>query len=608
MAVDANNRSVFELRASFRDPVRQKLFSLMRGSIERLFLLDQLDHIYQCASRGADGNGDFLAAVMQHMRISYDVSPEDRQRICGGGPVVVVANHPFGGIEGIVLLRLLQEIRPDVKMMANYLLSRMPELGPHSFFVDPFDLPRSPTSNVRPIKECIRWIRDGHMLMVFPSGTVSHLKLHEGVVADPKWSGTIARIIRMTEAPAQPVFVEGRNGALFQLMGLIHPRLRTAMLPRELINKQGTTLRFHIGSVVPFERLRQLQQDDEMMEYLRLRTYILMGRGQNGVRVPAPPLRPARRAELPPVADALHPDTIAQDIALLPAEAQLLESDDFVVYATAADQIPNVLHEIGRLREVTFRAAGEGTGRASDLDRFDHHYHHLLLWNRAKRELVGAYRVGRSDEILARKGKKGLYTSTLFRYSRALLDHMGPSLELGRSFVRPEYQRSYSALLLLWKGIGRMVVREPRYRHLFGPVSINNEYNTLSRQMMEQFMRANNFRRDWARFVKPRHPPGRVRRQRWNPEIFRRTITTTDDMSDLVGEIERDRKGIPVLLKQYLKLGGKLLGFNVDPEFSDVLDGLIWVDLLDLDPRILARFLGREGATSFRAYHGRAMT
>ena len=603
MAQPDPDRNVFSLKVSFNDPFRRNLFKVIRRSVERLFFLEQINRVYEAASRMREGE-DFLAASMRAMDVTPEVSAEDLARVPREGPCMVVANHPFGGIEGLVLLQVLRSVRPDTKIMANYLLQRMPEMEQFAIFVNPFGGKAASAANIGAIKACIRWLQEGHLLLVFPSGEVSHLDLRRREIVDPQWNPTIARIIRKGRAGALPVFVEGRNSALFQMMGLLHPRLRTAMLPREMVNKRGSRLRFRIGTPVPFARLDAIEGDGEMMEYLQLRTYILKGRAAD---YNAPAGTPRAGAAMMPVAEGLYPETLAQDIYLLPPECLLLETEEFAVYAARADQIPRVLHEIGRLREITFRGVGEGTGREIDLDRFDRYYLHLILWNRRKNELVGAYRVGKTDEILARYGKRGLYTSTLFRYRRKLLQRMGPALELGRSFIRAEYQRNYASLLLLWKGIGKLIVREPKYRHLFGPVSINNEYNTLSRQMLEVFLRANNFRTDWARYVKPRHHPARPNPRRWNPRVFQRAIRDPEEISELIAEIEKDRKGVPVLLKQYLKLGGKLLSFNVDPKFCDVLDGLIWVDLLDTDPRIIVRFIGREAAETFLRFHGRSL-
>jgi putative hemolysin len=271
------------------------------------------------------------------------------------------------------------------------------------------------------------------------------------------------------------------------------------------------------------------------------------------------------------------------------------------VYFAAAHEIPQLLREIGRERERTFREVGEGTGRELDLDVFDRSYLHLFVWSRANRELVGAYRIGRSDDLLREQGLGGLYTSTLFAYKPRLFESMGPALEMGRSFIRPEYQRSYVGLLLLWKGIGQLVQREPRYATLFGPVSISADYRSASQRLLVAFLEQNRYVHEWSRWVRPRCPAGR--------ELHRGLpfgpgrLADLEDVSSFISEIEADQKGVPILLRQYLKLGGRLLGFNVDPDFSNVLDVLIMVDLRRTDEKILARYMGREGASAFLAHH-----
>jgi putative hemolysin len=273
------------------------------------------------------------------------------------------------------------------------------------------------------------------------------------------------------------------------------------------------------------------------------------------------------------------------------------------VFSATADQIPYVLKEIGRLRERTFRAVGEGTGKPCDIDEFDQLYTHLFVWNMEQLEIVGSYRLGPTDEILRHAGRQMLYTDTLFRFRPALLEQLVPALELGRSFVRQEYQRSASALMLLWKGIGAHVVRNPRYKLLFGPVSISSTYQTASQQLMVEFLRANSFLDEEARLVRPRNAfkPG------VGDSLYRCDRTpiagSIDDVSELVAELEEDEKGVPVLLRQYLRLGGKLLAFNIDPEFANVVDGLVLMDLTRADPRVLAKYMGNAGAGAFLRYH-----
>jgi len=560
--------------------------------LERALALDRLDRLYQSLPPAADID-TFLQQVLDTFGIDYRVEAAELAQIPEEGGVVVVANHPFGALEGVVLAALLRRVRPDVKVMANFLLARVPELAPLFIGVDPFGGREAARRNTAPLREAVRWVRGGGALVIFPAGEVAH-RTHPGApVTDPPWSLTLARLLRLTRAPALPVYFHGANSPLFQILGMVHPRLRTALLPRELLNKARSTLPVRIGALLPFAGLASLK-DAALVEALRLRTCML-------AEAPSKPL-PAQECAVP-VADAGPPELLAAEVSALPTDQQLLESGEMVVCWARAEQAPRLLQEIGRLRELTFRETGEGTGRERDIDLYDSYYLHLFVWNRAKGELVGAYRLGLADRIVARYGKRGLYSHSLFRYRSRLLAMLNPAIELGRSFVRAEYQRSFSPLLLLWKGIGAFIARHPRYRILFGPVSISNDYHTLSRRMLVEFLKANNYLPELARHVRARRP--------FRPGAGAAPLAPPADLeavSALVAQIEADRKGIPVLLRQYLKMGGRLLGFNVDDQFSDALDGLIMVDLRQTDPRMLARYMGREAAQRFLARHNGAST
>ncbi|MEO8006444.1 MAG: GNAT family N-acyltransferase [Betaproteobacteria bacterium] len=279
----------------------------------------------------------------------------------------------------------------------------------------------------------------------------------------------------------------------------------------------------------------------------------------------------------------------------------LVRSGNFSVYYARADQMPWCLQEIGRLRETAFREVGEGTGRPTDVDLFDAYYVHLFVWDHAADMIVGAYRLGLADEILARYGKRGLYTHSLFKYADPALRALNPAIELGRSFVRSEYQRSFSPLMLLWRGIGEFIVRHPRYATLFGAVSISNDYEAASRRLIVDYLSANNLEQSLARHVKPRHAFLDATAQDRKQLAL---LNDIEDLSRMVKSIERDGKGVPILLKQYLKLGGRLLAFSADRKFANALDGLIMVDLRASEPRILARYLGDEGAAGFLSHHG----
>ena len=590
----------------------RRLFSYAVPALDRVLGLKPLAKIYKKILSGTQSYStsvEFIELVHEHLGVVPDVREESLRRIPKTGPLIVVSNHPFGGIEATILLSVLSKLRPDVKFMANFILGSLPETRDFCIYVNPFGGDSAARTNLHPLRETIEWVQKGGALCVFPSGTVSHFQWRGWEVSDPKWNPTVGRLIRKTGAPVLPIYFPGHNGPLFQAAGVIHPLLRTVMLAREFYNKKNSSVRLKIGNLVPFAKLNSFTTDAELMTYLRLRTYILGNEqaGKNFVMRPSAMKKLLRNTKrrLERIVPAVDSDAMSREIARLNAHQTLIEAGDMQVLYARSKQIPNILREIGRLREISFRAVNEGTGKSLDLDNFDTYYTHLFVWNRAKQELVGAYRLAKTDRILRHFGKNGLYTSTLFDYRTPLLQQIGPALELGRSFVRPEYQRNVGSLLLLWKGIAHYVGRFPRYKILFGPVSINNEYDSVSRELITTFLRTNNYLPDLARLIKARNPMTRTKLKGMDIETTGFVVKDIRDVSDLLHDIEAQQKTIPVLLKQYLKVGGKLLGFNVDTSFGDVLDGLIFVDLLETELKLLERYMSPEGAHEFLVYHNR---
>lgn len=586
----------FHLHGVLRPTPVAPINHTIERALARLLDLRRLDRLYLDLPASTDSS-HFAQQVLELFNIGYRVPDTELQRIPRSGGAVLVANHPFGAIEGVIMAHLLQKVRPDVRILANRFLTRIPELRELFLAVDVFGGAQAAQQNATALREAVRWVKSGGLLLTFPAGEVAHWRTTEKAITDPPWQPMMGRLIRMTGAPVVPVHIGGANSLLFQLLGLVHPRLRTALLPREMTNKAHRTIALRVGKPVAPQRLARFADDTQRINFLRLRTYAL----QDAASDATPALAP-ETDKLAPLADAIDPTRLEHEIARLPANQHLVSSGEFDVYCGYAEQIPLLMQEIGRLRELTFRDTGEGTGKASDIDLFDSYYLHLFLWNREKRELAGAYRLGQVDEILKLFGRKGLYTQTLFRYGQGLLNRLGPALELGRSFVRREYQRSFSPLMLLWRGIGEYIARHPRYRVLFGPVSISREYQTVSQQLMVEFLRANRFAADLAPLVKPRRPFRARRSATWR-ELKGNPVNGIEPVSELIADIEPDSKGVPILIKHYLKMGGRVLGFNVDPDFSDVLDGLIMVDLTETDSKMLARYMGAEGAEGFLAHH-----
>jgi putative hemolysin len=541
--------------------------------------------------------------ILRLLDITYMLSSTDLARIPGQGPLVVVANHPFGGIEGIILGDLLQRIRPQTKILGNYLLERIAPIRDSLIPVDPFGNQSSVPSNATSFRNCLKWLKSGNCLIAFPAGEVSHYCHRQRQISDPPWSPHVAALVRMSGAQVLPVFFPGRNSMLFNLMGLVHPRFRTMMLARELVARMASRISLFVGAGIPPARMKTFQHDHALIRWLRFKTYFLANRMENNDRPLIPEelrMRKEKKPEtlVPPVSGGL----LSAEVAALPESNRLVCHKHLAVVIADSEQIPHLLREIGRLREKTFREVGEGTGKPMDVDLFDSYYRHLILWNAEKSEVVGAYRMGDTRDILSRFGPKGLYTHSLFRFKPGIFRYLSDSLELGRSFVRSEYQRQPNCLALLWKGIGAYLVRNPGYRILFGPVSISDSYHRVSKQIMIQFLNRQCTSRSLCAQVSPRCPVRFSSGRRLNGMESNLSTGSIDDVSIMVSEIEGDGKRIPVLVKHYLKMNGQFIAFNVDRDFGHAIDGLVVVDLMKTKIKLLERFMGVDGCSDYRGF------
>lgn len=555
----------------------------------------------------------FVRAALARLGIAPVVDPAQLELVPAHGPLVIVANHPFGGADGLVLLDVLLRRRPDLRVLATRALAHLAPLAPLVIAVENFDRRRGAALNVTPLRRALRHVRGGGALLMFPAGVVSHLDLREGCVVDPPWSSATARLIRRTDAPVLPVHVAGRNSDAFQVAGVLHPALRTLLLPAELGNKRGARIAVQVGAPWSANRVARESGDDELAAKLRLEVYALGASAvvtHAGAAGETGAVRCASQAvpRAPGVPEQIVPETdarlVASEIGALPGACLLASCGGLDVYVATADQLRDTLVEIGRLRELTFRAVGEGTGRAVDLDRFDRHYQHLVAWDREAGRIAGGYRIGRIDEIRRAQGRRGLYLDTLFELRDPMLALLGPALELGRSFVTPQYQRSFAPLLALWRGIAAYVGREPRYARLIGPVSIPAGLDPVSIELLVRFLRRRHYDPLLSRLVGARNP------FRASPSLatLGAGVAVLPGLEALSGYLAaRDPlgRGVPVLLRQYLKLGGRVLGFHVDTSFGSCIDCLTLVDLRLAPDAVLGKYMQAGQLAAFRDHWAR---
>lgn len=581
-----------EISSPFRLP-RKTPFGLGENIAEWATGLSKLDKFYAQRPAYCDTKA-FLRFTLEILEIEYQIVKGSIAHIPTSGPTVIVANHPLGCGEGVILAELLLQLRNDVQILANQYLKTVPELDELFIGVDVFEGKNAHKANLKALRQAHQHLENGGLLLLFPAGEVSQLvDKKEQRLEDKEWSRSVSSLIKKSRSTTVPVFIDGQNSKRFYMAGKVHPLLRTLMLGRELLNKSKESINLSIGSSIKFKEINGLT-DNQIVNYLRLNTYLL----QNKTLV-SPDIQ-SNFNHLLPIADPLPLNDLLTDLNALPKQHHLLSSGEFDVYCTNSERIPSLLHEIGRLREKNFRNVGEGTGLALDIDEFDRNYLHLFIWDKEKQCLVGAYRLGLVDNLLITKGLSGLYSRTLFHYEQPFLKSMGKSIEMGRSVIDEPYQKSMGALLLLWKGIATYIQRNPEYTHLFGPVSISNDYSDQARQLLAETMTLHHYDAEKAEYVTPTNPlPNQ--HQGWNTSM----LTALGDIQLLSRVIARidEGKSVPVLLRQYLALNGKLVSFNVDPDFHNALDGLIMVDLKQVPVKTLARYMGTEHAQQYLKYH-----
>jgi len=520
---------------------------------------------------------EFVDAILEGCGIDVEFDERDLRHIPKTGSFIAIANHPYGGIEGMVLLKMLCMVRPDAKLMANFLLKKIPNLADYFIAVNPFENVDH-SSSISGLKNTLELLANGTPIGIFPAGEVSTYKVDKQEVTDRMWHPVVGKIIAKAKVPVVPIYFHGNNGLLFNLLSLIHPALRTAKLPSELFNKHGHTIKLRIGKPINVTDIPDYTNSTKLLNYLRARTYALGTGLENEKKI----FNPRNLFKIKKLPEAVVP---AIDTAILEKEIEPLRENyriwvekNYEIFITPTSAIPNVIREIGRLREITFREVGEGTNKPSDLDEFDIYYHHLFIWDTETKMIVGAYRLGLGDEIFYSIGKKGFYISELFKIKTQFTPILKKSIELGRSWIRKEYQLKPLPLFLLWKGIIKYLIDNPRYRYLIGPVSISNAFSNFSKSLIVDYINRNHFDHEMAQFVKPRKK-FKVNLESIDTDLLMAGEDNFKGLDNLIGEVETRNMKVPVLLRQYIAMNAKIICFNIDPKFADCLDGFLVLDL-----------------------------
>ena len=530
--------------------------------------LGKINRLYDGA---ADYQGcEFADHLLENMNITIEVNPEQLENIPKEGGFVVVSNHPFGGIEGVMLLSTIAKVRPDFKLMANFILSHIPNLKDCFFSVNPFEKNPEWKSSVGGVKGAIQHIAAGNGLGVFPAGEVSRYHGHD-YPEDLPWSTSIARIIKNADVPVIPVFWEGYNSKLFYAVNRIHPMLGTARLTKELINKHDTCFNLQIGKPILPSEIEIYENPKDLAAYLRSRSYAL----EANIPAKAVAQKEVKQAEIDAPTDL---PLILAELEAIREKAFLYTASDYDCYLADYKDIPNLMHEIARLREETFRAIGEGTGKSLDQDEFDTHFKQMILWDKVNQKIAGCYRLGIGSEIVPKLGTKGFYISTLVNVDESFSEQLSHTIELGRSFVTLDYQKEVLPLILLLRGLADVVVRYPEINHFIGPVSVSAWYPKFYLSLIAKFVSENHAVADELKGKETPKTPFVPDFLKVDADVLlQHNMNGVDKFDKFLFRLSNGEYRLPTLFKKYLKLNAKLLCFNVDPDFNDTLDALLFL-------------------------------
>ncbi len=525
---------------------------------------------------------EFVNALLEEFEVKFEIPEEDLKRIPKTGAFITISNHPLGGIDGILLLKIALEQRTDFKIIANFLLHRIEPLKPYVMPVNPFENKKDVQSSISGFKSALNHIRDGHPLGIFPAGEVSTYREDKQIIDKP-WEEAAMKLIKKAEVPVVPIYFHAKNSLLFYKLAKMKDVFRTAKLPSELLSQRERTIKIRIGNPISVNDQKEQETLEEFTAFLRKKTYMLANTFKKKTLLDNIPkklkLPKAPKTIVTPVA----PHILEREVeSLLTMDKRLLVSKNYEVYLAEAELIPNILQELGRLREITFREVGEGTNQAIDLDSFDTYYHHMFLWDSEAKKMAGAYRMGLGSQIFDKYGIDGFYLQALFRFEPELYKMMSQSIEMGRAFIIKEYQQKPMPLFLLWKGIVHTTLRYPEHRYLIGGVTISDQFSEFSKSLMIEFMKSNYYDPYVAQFIHPKKEFKVKLKDADKDFVFDETEADLNKFDRVIDELEPGHLRLPVLIKKYIKQNAKVVAFNVDPLFNNAVDGLMYIRIADL--------------------------
>ena len=557
------------------------------SAVMRLAKINKVNDLYD-KIKDLEGQ-EFVDKLLEELNVKYLAFQEDLAKIPKTGPFILVSNHPLGALDGVIMCKILTEIRPDFKVMGNFLLTKIKPMEPYVISVNPFEKRKEAYSSMSGMREALKHLSEGGCLGIFPAGEVSNKNNEYNEILDKEWQEPALKLIKKAQVPVVPMYFHAKNSKLFYNVSKIHPDLQTLLLPSEMVNKREKPIKIRIGRPVTPKILNEYETPKELGEFLRKKVYMMKSYFEDRksvaefLKVKNLNISPKEEVVVQNIIDETPLAEILADRENLRKKdgKMLFSNGDYEVYFTKFDEIPAMMREIGRQRELTFRAVGEGTNLPFDLDEYDKHYHHLILWDNIAQKIAGAYRMALGSEVMKNYGIKGFYTNSLFDFDQELQPFFKKVIEMGRAYISIEYQQKPLPLFLLWRGIVHVCLRNPEHKFLMGGVSISNRFSDFSKSLMIEFMRSHYFDPVVAQYVHPKNDYKVYLSERDKSLFFEGLDDDLNKFDKLIDDFEPEMR-LPVLIKKYIKQNAKVVAFNVDPNFNDAIDGLMYIRISDL--------------------------
>ena len=557
------------------------------SAVMRLAKINKVNDLYD-KIKDLEGQ-EFFDKLLGELNVKYLAFQEDLAKIPKTGPFILVSNHPLGALDGVIMCKILTEIRPDFKVMGNFLLTKIKPMEPYVISVNPFEKRKEAYSSMSGMREALKHLSEGGCLGIFPAGEVSNKNNEYNEILDKEWQEPALKLIKKAQVPVVPMYFHAKNSKLFYNVSKIHPDLQTLMIPAEMVNKREKPIKIRIGRPVTPKILNEYETPKELGEFLKKKVYMMKSYFEDRksvaefLKVKNLNISPKEEVVVQNIIDETPLAEILADRENLRKKdgKMLFSNGDYEVYFTKFDEIPAMMREIGRQRELTFRAVGEGTNLPFDLDEYDKHYHHLILWDNVAQKIAGAYRMALGSEVMKNYGIKGFYTNSLFDFDQELQPFFKKVIEMGRAYISIEYQQKPLPLFLLWRGIVHVCLRNPEHKFLMGGVSISNRFSDFSKSLMIEFMRSHYFDPAVAQYVHPKNDYKVYLSERDKSLFFEGLDDDLNKFDKLIDDFEPEMR-LPVLIKKYIKQNAKVVAFNVDPNFNDAIDGLMYIRISDL--------------------------